>query len=95
MTLGVLNTAALHLRAAAMAGTGSPTSRLLLAVSGLPAWVPMALAVAWAAGQQWDIPVLSIEDMARTHGVGNAVGFTVAGLVGRRIQHAQRQAVGA
>ena len=95
MTLGVFATAALHLHAAATARTGSSTARLLLAVSGLAIWVPMALAVGWAAGQHWDIPVLSIDDMARTHGVANAVGFTVAGLVGRRIQHAQRQAVGA
>lgn len=58
--------------------------RLLLAVSGLAIWAPMVLAVAWAAGQHWDIPVLSIHDMARLHGLPNALAFVVAGLVARR-----------
>ncbi|MEA2684939.1 MAG: hypothetical protein QOE93_134, partial [Actinomycetota bacterium] len=37
------------------------------------------------AGEHWDVPFLSIPDMARTHGVANAVGFVVAGLVGGRL----------
>jgi hypothetical protein len=45
----------------------------------------MALAVAWAAGQHGDVPVLSIPDMARTHGVTNALAFTLCGLLGRRL----------
>ncbi len=95
MTLGVFATAALHLQAAALAATGPSTARLLLAISGLAIWVPMVLAVAWAAGQHWDIRVLSIEDMARTHGVANAVGFTLAGLIGRKMQRTERDVVGA
>jgi hypothetical protein len=59
--------------------------RLLLAVSGLAVWAPMALAVAWAAGQHWDVPALSIPAMVRWHGLPNAVGFVVAGLLAGRI----------
>lgn len=83
MTIGVWLTASYHLR-----GAWNPADtrlhRALLAVSGLAVWIPMVLAVAWAAGQHWHIPVLSIPDMARTHGVGNAIGFTLCGLLGRR-----------
>ncbi|MGH9281119.1 MAG: YndJ family transporter [Acidimicrobiales bacterium] len=93
MALGVCATGALNLQAAASARTDARTARLLLAVSGLAIWVPMALAVAWAAGQHWDIPVLSIEDMARTHGVANALGFAIAGLVGRKLERRQRETV--
>jgi hypothetical protein len=89
MTLGVFVTAALHLLAAVTAETGSSTARLLLAVSGLAVWIPMVLAVTWAAGQHWDVPVLSIQDMARTHGVANAAGFILCGLTGRKLQDAR------
>ncbi len=85
MTLGVWATASLHLReAAAGGGSISGWRRVLLVVSGLSVWAPMVLAVAWAAGQHWDVPFLSIPDMAQTHGVANALGFTVAGLLARR-----------
>jgi hypothetical protein len=57
--------------------------RVLLVVSGLAPWIPMGLAVAWAASNYWDVPALSIPDMARTHGVVNVV-FVVAGLLARR-----------
>ncbi|MEA2825638.1 MAG: hypothetical protein QOG43_77 [Actinomycetota bacterium] len=85
MTLGVWCTASLHLREAVAGGPAATgPRRVLLAVSGLSVWAPMVLAVAWAAGQHWDVPFLSIRDMARTHGVGNAIGFTVAGLFARQ-----------
>jgi hypothetical protein len=48
-------------------------------------WVPMVLAVAWASGQHWDVPALSIPDMARTHGLVNALAFVLCGLVGGQI----------
>ena len=57
----------------------------LLALSGSSIWVTMILAVAWAAGQHWNVPALSIHDMARTHGVINAVVFCLAGLTARRL----------
>lgn len=42
----------------------------------------MVLAVAWAAGQHWDVPALSIDAMARTHGATNAIGFVACGVAG-------------
>jgi hypothetical protein len=45
----------------------------------------MVLAVAWALGQHWDVPALSIPDMVRTHGVANAFAFVICGLLGRRL----------
>lgn len=80
MSVGVLSTAALQLREAA---AGHAPQRWLLVVSGLAPWVPMGLAVAWASSLYWDVPALSIPDMARTHGVMNVV-FVLAGLVARR-----------
>jgi uncharacterized protein (UPF0548 family) len=59
-------------------------SRVLLAVSSLSIWVPMVLAVAWAAGQHWNVPAFSIPAMARTHGAVNAAGFVLCGLAARR-----------
>lgn len=93
LSAGVLTTATLQLREAAI---GRPvdgstprrrTSRWLLGVSGLAPWIPMVLAVAWAAGQHLDVPALSIPDLVRTHGLVNAVGFVGAGLVARALSH--------
>ncbi|MHB1139052.1 MAG: YndJ family transporter [Microthrixaceae bacterium] len=80
MSAGVLLVAALQLREALTGGVGR---RALLVVSGAAPWLPMGLAVAWAASLYWTVPALSIPDMARTHGVLNVV-FVVAGLLARR-----------
>lgn len=82
LTIGVWFTAGLEGRSAVV-GRGRAGSRLLLAVSALAIWIPMVLAVAWAAGQHWDVPALSIPDMARTHGVANALAFVLCGLLAR------------
>jgi uncharacterized protein (UPF0548 family) len=83
MALGVWTTATFELRA--VADTDRTIGRrLLLGVSGASIWAPMVLAVAWAAGQHWSIPILSIPDMARTHGAANALGFVLCGLLARR-----------
>lgn len=87
MTVGVWLTAAVQLHQAAMGGLAA-RPRFLLAVSGLSVWVPMVLAVAWAAARYWDMPALSIPAMARTHGMANAFGFIICGLVARRHQPA-------
>lgn len=79
MSIGVLLTATLQLADAA----GGAERRRWLLVSGLAPWVPMVLAVSWAASNHWPVPALSIPDMARTHGVMNVV-FVVAGLWARR-----------
>lgn len=84
MTLGVWLTATLQLHHA-VASRRHALRAVLLVVSGLAVWAPMVLAVAWAAGQHWDIPVLSIPDMARTHGVANAFAFCLGGLLARRL----------
>lgn len=56
--------------------------RWLLVASALSVLAPMVLAVHWAAGTNLGFRVLSIPDMAVLHGLVNAVGFTLAGLVG-------------
>jgi hypothetical protein len=56
--------------------------RSLLVVSALSPIIPMVLAVQWALAQHVAMPALSIDAMASTHGVLNAVGFVAAGLVG-------------
>jgi len=86
MALGVFATAALEL-ARAFRKSEPRLRRLLLAASGLSVWVPMALAVAWAAGQHWRVPMLSIPDMVRTHGTANALGFVACGLLATRVVH--------
>ena len=83
MAAGVWLTAGLQLGEVLRGGQRGV--RLLLGISGLAIWAPMVLAVAWAAGQHWDIPVLSIHDMARLHGLPNALAFVVAGLVARKV----------
>lgn len=90
MTVGVWLTAGFQLRDAA--GARSPAVTALLGISGLAVWVPMVLAVAWAAGQHWAIPVLSIPDMARTHGLANALAFVLCGLAGRHVEAAKASA---
>lgn len=52
----------------------------LLVVAGLSLALPMALAVAYAAGELGAGPGLTIPEMARWHGLFNAFGFAGAGL---------------
>lgn len=56
----------------------------LLAISALSVLVPMVLAVWWTAGLAFDLPHLSMTLTAATHGVANAVGYTLCGLLGWR-----------
>jgi hypothetical protein len=81
MAIGVLLVAALQLR---LARRRPGWRGAALVLSGLAVWAPMALAVAWAAGQHWEVPALSVPDMVRWHGLPNAVGFVVVGLLGSR-----------
>lgn len=59
-------------------------SGALLIVSGLAVLAPMVLAVQWAVGANYATPALSIPEMARLHGITNAVGFTLVGVLGWR-----------
>jgi hypothetical protein len=54
----------------------------LLTLSSLAVLAPMVLAVSWALGNTVGTPALSIPAMARLHGITNAVGFTLLGLIG-------------
>lgn len=65
-----------------VSGTSDPVARWLLATSSLAVVVPMLLAVHWAVGWNFGTPALSIPAMARTHGVLNAVGFSLCGVLG-------------
>jgi hypothetical protein len=85
MAAGVFPIAALELRAALMDRRSPVARRVLLLMSGLAVWAPMALAVAWAAGQHWNVPALSVPDMVRWHGLPNALGFVIAGLAACRV----------
>ena len=84
MTLGVGATAGLQLVEGRRSGPAG--ARLLLLVSGLSVWVPMVLAVAWAAAQHAEVAALSTADMIPTHGGLNAVGFVGCGLLARWVQ---------
>jgi hypothetical protein len=84
MTIGVWLTATLELHTAI--DPDQPAAvRILSAISGVAIWIPMVLAVAWASGQHWDVPALSIPDMERTHGLANALAFVLCGLVAARL----------
>jgi hypothetical protein len=84
MTIAVWSIGARHARCAADA-TERGVARVLLAVSAVSITAPMVLALSWAAGEHWPVPALSISDMVRTHGLANAFGFTLCGLIGRRM----------
>jgi hypothetical protein len=68
-----------------VAPTAPAAGRVLLTTSALAVIVPMLLAVQWAVGHVVGTPALSIPDMARWHGAVNAVGFSLAGVLGWRL----------
>ena len=47
--------------------------------------VPMLLAVQWAVGANLGTPALTVPQMAATHGVANASGFCLLGVLGWRM----------
>ncbi|WP_053206427.1 YndJ family protein [Jiangella muralis] len=57
-------------------------TRALFGVSAAVLAVTMLLALSWAAGHVWDaVPHLSLTWMAATHGLANALGFALCGLL--------------
>jgi hypothetical protein len=84
MALGVCGVAALELRRAGRDHPLGRCRRLLLGASGLAVWAPMALAVSWAAAQHAGLTALPIPGMILAHGVPNAVGFCLCGLLATR-----------
>jgi hypothetical protein len=97
MATGVWLTGGLQLHRA-VRGPGDGPVRALLGISGVAVIAPMVLAVSWALAQHADVPALSINDMIRTHGAGNSLGFIGAGLLARwldvRAAVGERHAVG-
>src|SRR5262249_41583619 len=86
--------AASHLLLAAIAATivprlASPIARVLLAGASCAAPVGMFLAAADALGEIWEPVSVSIVDMARVHGAANGLGFTLCGLLGWLVAHAE------
>ncbi|HEX6231776.1 MAG TPA: YndJ family protein [Jiangellaceae bacterium] len=63
-------------------------TRLLFGISAGALAVTMLLALNWAAGEVWDaVPHLSLDAMAATHGIVNAVFFALVGVIAwRRLQ---------
>lgn len=60
----------------------SAFSRTALTISSLCGLVGMALAVYYAVGELLQVFTISIPQMARLHGVVNALGFSLFGLLG-------------
>src|SRR5579864_4658879 len=60
----------------------NPTARILLQVSAGAVFAGMVLAGAYAVGDFLGSDRLTIPQMARTHGIVNAVGFCLPGLLG-------------
>lgn len=81
----VVLTAGLYLLSWLLLRHARPVDRLargLLVLAAVAVIAPMVLAVQWAAGNVLGTPALSVPDMARTHGVVNAFGFAIPGLLG-------------
>lgn len=73
-----------------IAPTRDRVTRALFGVSAAVLVLTMLLALSWAAGHVWAaVPHLSLTWMAATHGVANALGFALCGLLAwRRVQRA-------
>lgn len=61
------------------------SARVLLMVAAGSVAIAMVLALQYAFGQRFGTPALSIQSMARTHGLLNGFGFTLGGLLGWRL----------
>jgi hypothetical protein len=75
--------------------TVRPVAAWALGASAVSVLVPMLLAIQWAIGANLGTPALSIPHMAATHGVANAVGFALLGVLGWRVVRRDGSAAGA
>lgn len=62
-----------------------PAPAVLIIASAIATLVPMAMAVQWAVGNNYNTPALSIPSMVHTHGTINAIGFSLLGTIGWRL----------
>lgn len=60
------------------------TTRVLLATSAVALVLTMLLALDWAVGEAAGVAHLPLSWMAATHGVGNALGFALCGIIAWR-----------
>lgn len=67
---------------AALRATASRDAQLLLLVSAASVFFSMAFAVVWAVGEFPLQPFVHLDEMAKFHGLANALGFTLCGLLG-------------
>jgi hypothetical protein len=80
LAASILLVGLLHLRLALRPGHPA-VARALMAICGLAPVGPMALAVLYAAGSYTDFVWFDIVQMIRYHGLVNALGFVLPGLV--------------
>jgi len=69
------------------------TARILLQVAAVAIFMGMVLSGAYAVADYLGSDALTIPEMARTHGILNAVGFCLAGLLGWLVDSGAQQAV--
>ncbi|MFE9740441.1 YndJ family protein [Streptomyces sp. NPDC006477] len=91
LTAGMTTVAVLTLRER-RATAADRLTRALLTVSAVVLFVTMLLALSWALGEATGLPHLDLTWTAATHGLGNALGFTVCALLARRRLTADRRA---
>jgi hypothetical protein len=97
MVAGVLFSASVAGLAVFLRGCGKRASdamaRVLLQVAAGTVFAAMALAGAYAVADFRGSDALTIPQMARTHGILNAVGFSLPGLLGWLVEHSRETRV--
>lgn len=69
-------------------------SRTLLLISSVSIFAAMIFAAAYSIGSASGHPIISIPQMVESHGIANAFGFTLCGLLAFTIIQSEEQAVG-
>lgn len=85
LTLALWATAAAVVRSLARPGGRPAAARALLGTAAVVVSASMVLALWWAGGEALGFAHPSLDVMAATHGVGNALGFVLCALLGVRL----------